>query len=98
MKTASEIRMALIEKAGEDEDFRAHLLADPKSAIEGEFDVTVPEDFSLHVHEENPGTAHLVLPPSPGLSSEELAAVSGASNYYIPNVDSDVGAGSDPGN
>ena len=82
MKTASEIRTALIEKAGEDEDFRTRLLADAKSVIESEFDITLPDGFSLHVHEENPATAHLVLPPSPGLSSEELAAVAGATIIY----------------
>ena len=81
MKDATEIRMALIEKAGEDEDFRARLLSDPRSTIESEFDITVPEGFNLHVHEEDPGTAHLVLPPHPGLSTQELASVSGAISY-----------------
>ena len=81
MKEATEIRMALIEKAGEDEDFRARLLSDPRSTIESEFDITVPKGFNLHVHEEAPGTAHLVLPPQPGLSTQELASVSGAISY-----------------
>ena len=81
MKEPTEIRMALIKKAGEDEDFRARLLGDPKSTIESEFDITVPEGFNLHVHEEDPGTAHLVLPPNPGLSTQELASVSGAISY-----------------
>ena len=81
MKTASEVRLALIEKAGEDAEFRAQLLSDPKSAIENEFDITVPEGFKLHVHEESAAAAHLVLPPNPSLSAEELAAVSGAGPY-----------------
>ena len=94
MKSASDIRMALIEKAGEDEDFRARLLSDARSAIESEFDITLPEDFSMHVHEENPATAHLVLPPNPGLSNEELAAVSGGVDYGGSN-DTDIGINMD---
>ena len=94
MKTASDIRMALIEKAGEDEDFRARLLSDARSAIESEFDITLPDGFSMHVHEEEPATAHLVLPPSPGLSTEELAAVSGGVDYGGSN-DTDIGINMD---
>ena len=81
MKTASEIRMALIEKAGESEEFRARLLSDPNSVIESEFGIPVPEGFSLKVVEDTPATAHVVLPPDPSLSTEELAAVSGAGPY-----------------
>ena len=77
MKTAGEMRMALIEKAGEDEDFRDRLLADPKSVIESEFDVAVPEGFTLNVHEESPAAAHIVLPPDPSLSTEQLAVAAG---------------------
>ena len=80
MKTASEMRMALIEKAGENDEFRAQLLADPKSAIESEFDVSVPEGFTLNVHEESPESAHIVLPPNPGLSTEQLATAAGGTD------------------
>ena len=69
--------MALIEKAGENGEFRAQLLADPKTVIENEFGVTVPEGFSLNVHEESPESAHIVLPPNPGLSTEQLATAAG---------------------
>ena len=81
MKTASEMRMSLIEKAGEDADFRSRLLDDPKAAIEAEFDVKVPEGFALNVHEDTPSSANLVLPPNPHLSMQELEAVSGAGPY-----------------
>ena len=69
--------MALIEKAGENDEFRAQLLADPKSTIESEFGVAVPEGFTLNVHEESPASAHIVLPPDPSLSTEQLAAAAG---------------------
>ena len=82
MKTASEIRMALIEKAGENDEFRAQLLADPKSAIESEFGVAVPEGFTLNVHEESPASAHIVLPPNPGLSTTQLTTAAGGLDLY----------------
>ena len=77
MKTASEMRMALIEKAGENDEFRAQLLSDPKSVIESEFGVSVPEGFTLNVHEGSADTAHLVLPPDPSLTTEQLTAAAG---------------------
>ena len=86
MKTAREIRMALIEKASESEEFRARLLSDPNSVIESEFGIPVPEGFSVKVVEDTAASAHLILPPDPSLSAEELAAVSGAGIY---NDDSD---------
>ena len=77
MKTASEMRMALIEKAGENDEFRAQLLADPKAAIKSEFGVSVPEGFTLNVHEASAASAHVVLPPNPELSTEQLVAATG---------------------
>ena len=77
MKTASEMRMALIEKAGENDEFRARLLSDPKAAIESEFGVSVPEGFTLNVHEDSPASAHIVLPPDPSLTTAQLMAAAG---------------------
>ena len=77
VRTASEIRLALIEKAGENKEFRTRLLDDPKSAIESEFDISVPEGFTLNVHEGSADTAHLVLPPNPSLTTEQLTATAG---------------------
>ena len=56
MKSSKQIRMALIEKASEDEDFRARLRTDAKSAIENEFDIALPDGFSMQVREERRAT------------------------------------------
>lgn len=78
MLTESEIRTRLTKKAGEDDAFRALLLADPRTAVEQEFGATVPDGFSVHVHEETATSAHLVLPPAGGrLTPAELGAVAG---------------------
>ncbi len=77
MQSTQEMREHLVNKAQEDGDFRSHLFSDPRAAIEGEFDVTLPDGVSVSVHEESAEHVHLVLPPSPALSEEELRTVSG---------------------
>ena len=77
MKTAQEIEKTVLDKANEDADFRARLLSNPKDAIEQAVGVTVPEGFTIKVHEEDSMTAHLVLPPTGKLSSADLSTVAG---------------------
>jgi hypothetical protein len=55
----------IIVKAWRDEDFRKSLLKDPKKAIEEEFDITVPEDMQIFIHEEHEDTLHLIVPSIP---------------------------------
>jgi hypothetical protein len=45
-----------------DESFKERLLTDPKSAIEEEFDVELPDDLQVTVLEEAPDTLFLLLP------------------------------------
>ena len=63
---ASEIREHLMSKACSDEAFRELLLSDPKAAIEAELGITLPEGFTIMVHEEMQDISHLVLPPVAG--------------------------------
>ena len=74
-RTMREMKQHVAARAGEDEDFRARLIADPKSVIETELDVSVPEQFAIHVHEDDATAAHLVLPLSDRLTEEELSEV-----------------------
>ena len=83
---AGERRRHIVEKAVEDEAFRARLLADPKAAIEEELGLTLPPGFAVEVHEEGADTAHLVLPPPRGaLSDEQLTRVAGGGNDNFPS-------------
>ena len=84
MTTATEMRDRILNKATEDGDFRAHLIADPKAAISDEIGQTIPEGFNVAVHEDSATTAHLVLPPSPTLTEAELAQVSGGADWMSP--------------
>ena len=45
--------------------------------IQQEFDLEIPADLNIQVHEDSAETAHLVLPPSPRLGETQLAHVAG---------------------
>ena len=64
----------LVSRAGEDNDFRERILANPKETIEAEFGVSLTEDHKIHVHEETHAATHVVLPPCRGFSEEERKA------------------------
>ena len=72
MQTESEVRAYIMLKATEDEAFRARLLADPKGTVEAEAGVSFPADYTFHVHEETSTDAHMILPTTSQLSSEDL--------------------------
>lgn len=65
----------VIERAWEDRDFKAELIADPVAAIEkatGET-LTVPEGVELQVQDQTDSSkAYLVIPPRPNMEEIEL--------------------------
>ncbi|MDE0523211.1 MAG: NHLP leader peptide family RiPP precursor [Boseongicola sp.] len=78
MKTAVEMEDMIKVRADEDEAFRGRLLEDPREAIKEATGLTVPEGFSINVHEESATEFHLVLPPAGSrLSDEELRGAAG---------------------
>ncbi len=76
--TASELRDQLIAKAGENDEFRARLLAEPKATLREDYGLDLPKNLNLCVHEDDATTTHLVLPRSKKLTEAELQAASGA--------------------
>lgn len=74
---ATEMLEQLLSRAGEDPDFRARLLADPEGTLKDEYGFKVPEGMELKVIEDSRSTSHLVLPPDPQLSMEEMRLISG---------------------
>ena len=73
--TMSEMKTQIMKKATEDGDFRAKLLADPKPVISAELGLSIPERFTIQVHEDDATSAHVVLPLSDHLTDEELAEI-----------------------
>ena len=81
MKKSFGLADVLVERAGEDDDFRERLLAKPKETIEKEFGVTMAKDHQIHVHEETYAATHVVLPPrSKFTKAEREAAKTGAAS------------------
>jgi len=52
----------LVERSLQDDDFRQHLLADPKAAVEQELGTRLPEEVRVVAVEETADTTYLVLP------------------------------------
>ena len=82
MKSRSEMQTQLLNKVVEDEAFRDKLVSDPRSTIEQEFDLTIPDGVHLHVHEEDRQNVHLVLPPRSRMNKTELSGVAGGSGSW----------------
>lgn len=94
-QTVGELREHLIEKAATDLTFREQLIADPNAAIKDALGITIPDGFTVKVHEEQPETSHLVLPPSAKLGEVELEQAAGGRVYKRSNnrwvrVDNDL--------
>ena len=86
MKTVAEMEDMIRVKADEDEEFRSLLIENPRQAIKDATGMTVPDGFSINVHEESATEFHLVLPPAGSrLSDEELR---GAAGGWAPTDDS----------
>ena len=81
MQSEAEVKAHIAMKAAEDDEFRARLVADPRAALEEETGLRLPDDYRLHVHEESATDAHMVLPPKPELSLEQLDNIAGGRGY-----------------
>ena len=77
MDTRETMLEKLVAKSEDDTDFRTQLLADPRSALKEIFDIDVPDDFTVEVHEDDARTAHLVLPASSELTEVQLEQATG---------------------
>ena len=77
MKSEAQLRAHIAMKAAEDEDFRARLIAAPRATVEDEAGIRFPDGYRIHVHEETATDAHVVLPPKPELSQQQLDSIAG---------------------
>ena len=77
MQSEAQVRAHMAMKAAEDDGFRERLVADPRATLEAETGIRVPDDYRLHVHVESATDAHLVLPPKPELTLEQLDRIAG---------------------
>jgi hypothetical protein len=80
----AEMERRLIDRSLKDEEFRQRLLAEPRAAIEQEFESRLPESVEVRAVEETSEIIYLVLPSASPLvsqggelSDQELEAVAG---------------------
>ena len=83
METQQSMMKKLIATAQEDTDFRGRLIADPSSALKQAFNIDVPEDSNVVVHEDDARTANLVLPASTELTDVHLQQAAGGSSCSL---------------
>ena len=67
----------LVAKTEEDSGFRGRLLTDPRLVLKEVFDIEIPDDFNVVVHEDDTRTAHLVLPAYIELTDAQLQRAAG---------------------
>ena len=85
-QTVEEFHDYVRNKAVESEEFRARLLADPRAVMEEELDLSIPDNFTIEVHEESANTAHLVLPPSAALAEEDMRTLAGGKSGWCSPI------------
>ena len=86
METHDRLLEKLKAKAEEDTNFRKQLLSNPRSALQEAFDIAVPDDFNVVVHEDDARTAHLVLPASTELTDAQLQQAAGGRKCTIGSI------------
>jgi hypothetical protein len=77
-----DLEASIAAKAATDPAFRGALLTDARAALLSYFNVAVPSQVSVTVHEETRGSIHIVIPAptTTALSDAELEAVSGGAH------------------
>lgn len=73
--------LKVLQKADEDSEFRAKLLANPKATIIELTDLKIPDSIKINVVENDASNIHLIIPINPAesteLSDDDLEQVSG---------------------
>lgn len=87
-KTRQSIEQEVRVKSLKDAGFRQRLLANPKSAIEAELGLNIPENLEIKVLEESVNLLVLTIPPAlpetaNDISEEQLEAIAGGATPAV---------------
>ena len=83
IQSIESVQNTIIQRAGENPEYRSALLEDPRKAICEEFDIDFPEVFDIVVHESKGTSLHLALPPQiEELDEEQLSAISAGQQNF----------------
>lgn len=77
--TKADVVREVVKLAGEDQQFRAQLLSNPKEALKAKTGFEFPPEADVKVLQESPNSTYIVLPAAQGqeLGDEALAQVAG---------------------
>ena len=82
-----DIETRLIEKCWKDPEFRKQVVSDPKGMLERHIGQKLPGHVKIFIHEEDPSTLHLSIPPAPSnlteLSDDDLEKVAGGTDMFF---------------
>ncbi len=88
--TRHDLEAKIVKRSWEDESFHKEFVADPAAAFVKYLEVPAASLPRIVVHEEAPGSWHIVLPAKPAdtgeLSEQELEAVAGGTATPILTV------------
>jgi hypothetical protein len=88
--TRHDLEARVVKHSWEDEKFRKEFLADPAATFVKYLKVPKESLPKIVVHEETPGSWHIVLPPKPAdaneLSEEDLEKVAGGTTPIVSTV------------
>lgn len=83
---ALQLRVAIMERASVDVDFRTRLLADAKATLRDDMGLVLADDARISVVEETPNHVTLVLPNCTHDEPAEVAAFEFGKNGPIPDM------------
>ena len=81
MKTVGQLRIHILDKAAEDEEFRARLLEDPPGTIKKELGVGISEGLNIEVPQDSADATKIVLPLKDRLEAAALEAISASRDW-----------------
>ena len=81
MKTPGQVRIHILERAAEDEEFRARLIEDPPGTIEKELGIGIPQGLRIKVLQDGADTTGIALARKARLEAAALAAVSASHGW-----------------
>lgn len=85
MDTQENLKKKMVEMAEKDPSFRESLIDNPNTALMEAFDIAIPDDFNVVIHQDDPKTVHLVLPASSELTDSQLELAAGGGGMQCPS-------------
>lgn len=81
MQTLDKMKSDILARATSDNDFRARMLADPRSAAQEVTGIEVPDKLTIKVHEDTETCYHIALGRQNPMGESQLGDVAGGGGH-----------------